>query len=256
LKQKKTYFISDIHLGSPNFEESLKREKLLVQWMKEKSENAEAFYLLGDIFDFWFEYKHVVPRGFTRFLGTLSEITDSGIPVYFFTGNHDIWIFDYLSKETGVRIIKKPIIKNIYGKQFYLAHGDGLGPYDKKYNFLKSIFTNRFLQWCFKRIHPNFSIAFAFRWSKYSRGKHDLPEIPDYEKEWLIKYARNVLKDDASINYFVFGHRHIPIHYFLNENAEFINLGDWLINFTYGSFDGDNFELYSYPNEIKIESVR
>jgi UDP-2,3-diacylglucosamine hydrolase len=224
--------------------------------MKEKSEDAEAFYFLGDVFDFWFEYKRVVPRGFTRFLGALAEITDSGIPVYFFTGNHDIWIFDYLPKETGVQIVKNPIQKTINGKQFYLAHGDGLGPYDKKYNFLKSIFTNRFLQWSFKRIHPNFSIAFALRWSKYSRGKHEMPEIPDYENEWLVKYARSVLQKDASINYFVFGHRHIPIHYALDKNSEFINLGDWLINFTYGSFDGEKFGLYTYPAETKIKAVQ
>ena len=247
--QKKTYFISDIHLGTPNFEESLKREKLLVQWLKEKSKDADAFYFLGDVFDFWFEYKRVVPRGFTRFLGCLSEICDSGIPVYFFTGNHDIWVFDYLPRETGVTVFRKEQRIKIQGKTFLLAHGDGLGPYDKKYNLLKKIFTNKFLQWCFKRIHPNFSVAFALRWSKYSRGQHEYPEQLDLEKEWLVRYARNVMKTDPP-DYFIFGHRHIPIHESLSEKTEFINLGDWLHNFSYGEFDGKEFSLKFYKKEI------
>lgn len=249
MKKKKTYFISDIHLGSPNFEESLKREKLLVQWLEEKQKDAEAFYFLGDIFDFWFEYKHVVPRGFTRFLGTISKLTDSGTPVYFFTGNHDIWVFDYLPTETGVKVIKKETRITIQDKTFYLAHGDGLGPYDKKYNFLKKIFTNKFLQWCFKRVHPNFSVAFAYRWSKYSRGQHEYPEQLELEKEWLVKHAREVMKVEAP-DFFVFGHRHIPIHEKLDSNTEFINLGDWLFNFTYGEFDGERFTLKHYKDEL------
>jgi UDP-2,3-diacylglucosamine hydrolase len=250
LKEKKTYFVSDIHLGAPDFEHSLVREKKLVKWLKEKSADAEAFYLLGDIFDFWFEYKHIVPRGFSRFLGCISEITDAGIPVHFFTGNHDIWVFDYLPKETGVIVHKTPQIINLSGKTFYLAHGDGLGPYDKKYNLLKRIFTNSFLQWAFKRIHPNFSVAFAKRWSKYSRAQHQYPEKIDYEAEWLVKFARNYLESENSdIDYFVFGHRHIPIKHALNEKTSFINLGDWLMNFTYGEFDGSNFHLKYYDKE-------
>ncbi len=249
MTKKKTYFISDIHLGSPNFEESLKREKLLVQWLEEKQKDAEAFYFLGDVFDFWFEYKHVVPRGFTRFLGTISKLTDSGTPVYFFTGNHDIWVFDYLPTETGVKVIKKETRIDIKNKSFYLAHGDGLGPYDKKYNLLKKIFTNKFLQWCFKRIHPNFSVAFAYRWSKYSRGQHKYPKQLELEKEWLVKHAREVMKDDTP-DFFVFGHRHIPIHKKLDDKTEFINLGDWLVNFTYGVFDGESFSLKHYKDEL------
>ncbi len=208
--RKNIYFISDVHLGSPNFKESLKREKLLVQWLKEKSATAEAFYFMGDIFDFWFEYKHVVPRGFTRFLGNLAEICDSGIPVYFFTGNHDIWVYDYLPQEIGVKVIRQEQRLTLHNKVFHLAHGDGLGPYDKKYNFLKKIFTNKFLQWCFKRIHPNFSIELAYRWSKYSRGKHEFPEEIDFESEWLVKYARSIMQTQKT-DYFVFGHRQ-PTH--------------------------------------------
>jgi UDP-2,3-diacylglucosamine hydrolase len=246
---KKTYFVSDVHLGEPSHSESLVREKLLVKWLKEKAKDAEAFYLLGDIFDFWFEYKHVVPRGFTRFLGTISEITDSGIPVYYFTGNHDVWVFDYLSQETGVTVIRDVQEKEIHGKQFYIGHGDGLGTYDKGYNFLKKIFTNRFLQFLFKRIHPNFSVGFALRWSKHSRGKHEYPENIDCEKEWLVKYSRDILTKKA-FDYFIFGHRHIPIQYALNDKTEFINLGDWIYNFSYGEFDGNKFQLKFYKKEI------
>jgi len=249
---KKTYFVSDVHLGAPDFESSLKREKLLVRWLEEKSKDAEAIYLLGDIFDFWFEYKRVVPRGFTRFLGTLSKLTDAGIPIYFFTGNHDIWVFDYLPRETGVSVIKDVHITSIHGKQFYIAHGDGLGPYDKSYNFLKKIFTSRVLQWAFKRIHPNFSVGFAHRWSKYSRGKHQITNVPDYEAEWLVKHARDVLKEGKTYDYFVFGHRHIPIKHKLNDTSTFVNLGDWLQTFSYGEFDGNEFRLRFYKEEVSI----
>lgn len=244
-EKKKIYFVSDAHLGSPDFASSLKREKLLVKWLEEKSADAAAIYLLGDIFDFWYEYKHVVPRGFTRFLGTVAKLTDAGLPVYFFTGNHDIWVFGYLQQETGVKVIHDVLETEIYGKQFYISHGDGLGPYDKKYNFLKKIFTNRFLQWCFSRIHPNFAVWLADHWSKHSRGNHKYPTEPDYEKEWLVKHARDVMKE-KNFDYYVFGHRHIPIVYKLDRDTTFINLGDWLENFTYGEFDGETFQLKSY----------
>ncbi|MEA3447897.1 MAG: UDP-2,3-diacylglucosamine diphosphatase [Bacteroidota bacterium] len=243
--KKKIYFLSDAHLGSPDYASSLKREKLLVQWLEEKSADAEAIYLVGDIFDFWYEYKHVVPRGFTRLFGTIAKLTDKGLPVYFFTGNHDIWVFGYLQQELGVKVIRNALETELHGKRFFIAHGDGLGPYDKKYNFLKKIFTSKFLQWCFSRIHPNFSVALANKWSKYSRGNHKYPKDLDFEDEWLVKYARDVMKEKA-IDYFVFGHRHIPIVQKLDKDTTFINLGDWLFNFTYGEFDGDRFKLKHY----------
>lgn len=236
-----------MHLGLPNHEKSIVREKLFVKWLKEIKNDAEEIYLLGDIFDFWFEYKRAVPRGFTRFLGTISEITDSGIPVHFFTGNHDIWVFDYLPQETGMVIHKKPITKEFNGKKFYLAHGDGLGPYDKGYKILNKIFTNRFLQWMFARIHPNFAIKFAHTWSKSSRYSKGLL-AEDYkgdDKEWLYLYAKSVLEKEH-FDYFIFGHRHIPIVRDLSETSKFVNLGDWISNFTYAVFDGETVKLEKY----------
>jgi UDP-2,3-diacylglucosamine hydrolase len=248
---KKIYFVSDAHLGSPDYASSLKREKLLVQWLEEKSADAEAIYFVGDIFDFWYEYKHVVPRGFTRLFGAISKLTDNGLPVYFFTGNHDIWVFGYLQQETGMQVIHNVLETDFNSNRFYIAHGDGLGPYDKKYNFLKRIFTSRVLQWCFSRIHPNFAVALANKWSRYSRGNHIYPNDIDYEDEWLVKHARDVMKE-KDIDYFVFGHRHIPIVHQLDENTTFINLGDWLDNFTYGEFDGENFRLKCYVQNNKV----
>lgn len=243
--------MSDVHLGFPSHEESLERERLLVQWLKEAEKDAAEIYLLGDIFDFWFEYKSVVPRGYTRFLGTLAEITDKGIPVHYFTGNHDIWVFDYLPTETGVCVHREPIIKEWNGKRFYLAHGDGLGPFDKNYKLLKAVFTNKFLQWCFKRIHPNFSIGLAYKWSNHSRKKHHYPKQVEAEKEWLVRYARMVLQKEH-FDFFIFGHRHIPYQVQLEENSLFTNLGDWIKNFSYAVFDGERLELRYYRDENQL----
>ena len=157
-EKTKTYFISDTHLGFPDYEQSLKREKILVQWLDFIGNDAKEIYLLGDIFDFWYEYKRVVPRGFVRFLGKLARLSDSGIPIHYFTGNHDIWVYDYLPKETGVILHRSPVEKVIDGKLFFIAHGDGLGPYDRKYKMLKALFTNPVAQWLFSRLHTNFAL--------------------------------------------------------------------------------------------------
>ena len=239
-QNKKIYFVSDAHLGFPSIEESIGREKLFVKWLDEIKNDAEEIYLLGDIFDFWFEYKKAVPRGFTRLLGKISEITDSGIPVHFFTGNHDIWIFDYLPKETGVIIHRKPITREFNGKRFFLAHGDGLGPHDKGYKIMKKIFTNSVAQWFFSLLHPNVGISIAQFFSHKSRysNKGD-------DKEWLVLFAKNKLNEQY-YDYLIFGHRHIPVDIKLDEKSRFINLGDWISNFTYAVFDGKNFELKKY----------
>lgn len=255
--KKNIYFVSDIHLGFPNHKQSLVREKKLVEWLESIKEKTEELYLVGDIFDFWFEYKKVVPRGFTRFLGKISEFTDSGIPVYFFTGNHDLWVFNYLNKEIGVEVLRKPVIREYSGKKFFIGHGDGLGPYDKKYKFLKTIFTGKFFQWCFHRFHPNFGISVAHSWSRKSRNSKPDPEktLKGIENEWLVLYSKKILKEQE-INYFIFGHRHIPIHYKLSENSEFVNLGDWINNFTYAYFDGEKLHLKKFPSGEKIETTK
>jgi len=246
-ENKKIYFASDLHLGMPSYEKALWREKLFVNWLDSIKSDAEEIYLLGDIFDFWYEYKRVVPRGFTRFLGKISEICDSGIPVHFFTGNHDIWVFDYLQKETGVILHRKPLVKTINAKKFYLAHGDGLGPFDRKFKIMKNVFTNKFAQWMFSRLHPNFSVAIGNYWSVSKRVNYKYPEYKGEDKEWLILYAKSLLEKEH-FDYFIFGHRHLPIELMLNETSKFLNLGDWLHNFTYGVFDGEDVSLKKFKD--------
>ena len=248
-QNKKIYFLSDAHLGLPPREKSLAREKLLVQWLEEARKDAYEIYLLGDIFDYWFEYSKVVPRGFTRLLGKIAEITDTGITINFFTGNHDVWVFDYLPAETGINVFRQPLKIEINGKSFFIAHGDGLGNYDKGYNFIKSIFTNRVLQWLYARIHPNAATAFAHLWSKHSRLSKDasLP-FQGEEKEFQVLFSKSILKQEF-FDFFVYGHRHLPLDIALGENSRFICLGDWFINFTYAVFDGKDMVLKSYKQQ-------
>lgn len=245
---KKIYFASDVHLGAPTISNHKEHEKIFVSWLDQIKDSAKEIYLLGDIFDFWFEYKKVVPRGFTRLFGKLAEITDRGIPVHFFTGNHDVWVFDYLPNETGVIVHRKPMDISIDGKRFFLAHGDGLGHYDKKFNFLKEIFTNKLAQWLFSHIHPNWGIGFATVWSKHSREKnmvsHGSLFLGD-DKEWLILYAKEKLKE-AHFDYFVFGHRHIALNKEIAANCKIIYLGDWVSKFTYATWDGEQMQLEKF----------
>ncbi len=223
------------------------REKLFVKWLDDIKNDAEELYLLGDVFDFWFEYKKAVPRGFSRVLGKLAEFFDSGIPVHYFTGNHDIWVFDYLPAETGVIIHKEPLNVKIHDRYFYLAHGDGLGPYDKKFKLLKGVFTNSIAQWFYARLHPNIGILIAEKWSRRSRYSHGDPIYKGQHKEWLVLYALDYIKN-KNIDYLVFGHRHIPVDMQLNNKSRLIILGDWINNFTYGVFDGKDFSLRSFKD--------
>jgi len=239
---EKIYFASDFHLGFPSYEKSLEREKKIVSWLDSIRSDASEIYLLGDIFDYWFEYKKVVPRGFTRFLGKISEITDSGIPVHFFTGNHDIWVFDYLPRETGIILHREPVIKEFNGLKFYLGHGDGLGPGDKKYKLLKKVFTSKTLQWLFARLHPNFSVWFAHKWSHSSRFSKVNDPFKSENKESLTIYAKEKLKTQH-FDYFIFGHRHIPLNHPLTNKSRFIHTGDWINNFSYCVFDGEKVDL-------------
>ncbi len=244
-QREKIYFASDIHLGLPNYKESLKREKRFVQWLDTIKHDAKEIILLGDIFDFWFEYKRAIPKGFTRFLGKLCEITDSGVPVHFFTGNHDMWIFDYLPEETGIILHKEPIVKEYSGKKFYLAHGDGLGPGDNSYKLLKKIFASKFSQWLFARFHPNIGIWIANTWSTHSRYSRETTPFEGEEKEWLILYSKKLLKSE-NYDFMIYGHRHLPMDLRLNSHCRYINLGDWITHFTYAVFDGKNMELKKF----------
>lgn len=242
----KIYFVSDVHLGAPALTNNHEREMLFVQWLDEIKNDVAELYLLGDIFDFWYEYKKVVPRGFTRVLGRIADLTDRGIPVHFFTGNHDVWVFDYLPTEVGVILHTNQFITELDGKKFFLAHGDGLDADDKGYLLLKKVFTSRKLQWLFSRIHPNFALSLGHGWSKRSRlSKMDWKEEFKVKNEGMYKFAVSFLKEER-IDYFIFGHRHRMVNIEMNKNTRFILLGDWIFHFSYGVFDGERFELKEY----------
>ncbi|MBW6536468.1 MAG: UDP-2,3-diacylglucosamine diphosphatase [Mariniphaga sp.] len=245
-EKKKIYFISDVHLGAPALANNRERELLFARWLDFIRDDVTELYMLGDIFDFWFEYRKVVPRGFTRILGRLADLSDKGVSIHFFTGNHDVWVFDYLPNEIGLTLHPNEFITEILGKKFYLAHGDGLDPDDKGYIFLKKIFTSKRLQWWFARIHPNFAFHMAHQWSKSSRlSKLNREEEFKVKNECMYKFAENYLEKEW-IDYFIFGHRHQMANVKMNQNARFILLGDWIKNFSYGVFDGENFELNKF----------
>lgn len=251
---KKIFFASDFHLGAPNYEDSLVREKRIVRWLESIRNEAAEIYLLGDVFDFWFEYKYAIPKGFVRLQGKIAELTDAGIKIYWFIGNHDMWIFDYIPKELGVQIIREEITKVYNGKKFFIGHGDGLGPGDKGYKFLKKVFRNRMCQWLFARLHPNFGIGLANYSSRSSRASTgDNDAIYYGEKEMLTQFCKSKLKEEH-FDYFIFGHRHFPMNIELNDSSRYYNLGDWIQYFTYGVFDGDKFELKSFEIETNIET--
>ena len=248
-KPTKIYFASDIHLGTPTREKSMAREMLFVKWLDMVKQDATELFIVGDLFDFWFEYKRAVPRGYIRVLGKLAEIADSGIPITMFTGNHDMWIFDYLPSEIGCKLYREPITREWNGKKFYIGHGDGLGPGDHGYKFIKKVFSNKFLQWCFARLHPNFGIWLADYFSRSSRAKtggNDAKFLGE-ENEWLVHYAKEVLKKEP-FDFFIFGHRHLPLEIDINNVAKYINLGDWISYFTYAIFDGNKLELKTFKS--------
>lgn len=233
------YFASDFHLGLPTGTPPLEREKKVVRWLNSVAHDAKEIYLLGDIFDFWWEYRLVVPRGFTRFLGASAEITDSGIPIHFFTGNHDMWVKDYLSEECGFIIHNDPLTTTFNGKKFHLAHGQGLGTKDTGYKILLSIFRNRPLQIMYSTLHPSIGVGIGHWWSLNSRlGKGIVKEFMNEDKEDLIRYAKSVLENDK-IDYFIFGHRHLAMTYELNGLAKIVFLGDWIKNGSFAKWDGE-----------------
>jgi UDP-2,3-diacylglucosamine hydrolase len=244
---KKIYFASDLHLGVPDHTSSLVREKKFVSWLDMIKGDAEELHLVGDVFDFWFEYKKAVPRGFVRILGKLAELADSGIPIFWYLGNHDMWIFDYIPKELGVTMLDGEVSREFNGKRFHIAHGDGLGPGDNGYKFLKKVFRSRLCQWLFARLHPNFGIGLADTFSRRSREievDKDAVFLGE-EKEWLLIHSKEVLKNQE-VDYFIYGHRHYPLDLEIGEGTRCINLGDWITHFTYAVFDGVNLELKSY----------
>lgn len=254
---KKIYFISDLHLGLYPEEKSLEREKLLVKWLDSIKSDVAELYLMGDIFDFWHEYRKVVPRGFIRFLGKLAEISDNGTKIYFFTGNHDIWTYDYLQKELNITIYHKPVIRDLNGYKLFLSHGDNWGSREYGYKILKAIFTNKVIQWLFARIHPNAAIAFGQRWSRTSRFAKGLVAEPyrGDSKEKQIIYAKEKLKTEY-FDFFIIGHRHIPFDIKISDKCRVINVGDWINNFSFAVLDGQKLELKSFLPELENNIIR
>ena len=244
---KKVYFLSDFHLGAPNDTESRKREDRLVRFLQDARKDAGIIFIVGDIFDFWFEYKTVVPKGFVRILGTLAQMADEGIQLHIFTGNHDLWMQDYLSKELNATLYFEPQTFTIQHKQFLIGHGDGLGPGDQGYKRLKKIFTNPICQWLFRWLHPDAGIQLANYFSRKSRAKTGNADelFLGEDKEWLILYTKEKAKTMA-VDFFIFGHRHYAIDLKINDKARYINLGDWIRLNTYAVFDGTDLQLLTW----------
>lgn len=245
-KGKKIYFASDFHLGAPDEESSRKRETKIIKWLDLIKEDASAIFLVGDIFDFWFEYRHSIPKGFIRFLGKIAELSDSGIRIIFYTGNHDMWMSDYFPTELNVSLEKEPKDYIIGNKKFHIGHGDGLGPGGTTYKVLKKIFANSICQWLFQWLHPNLGMGIAKAWSKQSRAHNeDTDGSFDADNEWILTYCKN-RQQSAPSDYYVFGHRHLPIDHSLDSDSRYINLGEWITQFNYGEFDGEVFELKKF----------
>jgi UDP-2,3-diacylglucosamine hydrolase len=246
-EKKRIYFASDIHLGMFPIHESRQRERYFVDWLEEIRHDAKELWLLGDVFDYWFEYSKVIPRGFSRFLGKLATLADEGLEIHIFPGNHDVWFFDYIQEEIGAIIHHGNIVKTWNNQSFLLGHGDGLLKSDRAYRLLKSVFKNRTMQWLYARLHPNGSTAFAQWWSRKSRTKKGayVPFL-GIEKEHQIIFAKETLAEQPQINHFIFGHRHTPYQIQLSPSSEIVCLGDWIINFTYAVFDGETLQLKRY----------
>ncbi len=244
---KRVYFASDFHLGIPDRESSQARERRICSWLDDIKHDAAQIYLVGDLFDVWFEYKNVVPKGYTRFLGKLAELTDSGIQIEAFTGNHDLWMRGYFEDELNIPVHHNAITREFNGKKFLIAHGDGLGPGDHGYKMLKKVLRNPVSQWIYRRLHPDTGVGMAGWFSrlgpKHVDGEEEKFLGPD--KEWLVQFAYETLKKEH-VDYFIFGHRHIAVEYQLQENSKYINLGDWIRYDSYAEFDGNELNLKFY----------
>ena len=244
MSKKNIYFASDFHLGAPNIKESQKREKKIVEWLNEIEDNAKTIYLVGDIFDFWFEYKKVIPKGFVRLLGKLAQLSDNGITIHLFVGNHDLWMKKYLKEEIGIIVHYKSKIINEQDKKIFIGHGDELGKGDYLYKFLRIIFTSKICQWAFSRLHPNLAFSIAHIWSNKSRNQHSLSKD---KNKLLISYCKEQQKFNP-VDYYIFGHTHIPLELKINKNATYINLGDWITHKTYAVLEKGKLKLKKFKS--------
>lgn len=245
---KKIYFASDFHLGAQGKHTTNEREQKIVKWLDTIARDAHAIFLLGDIFDFWFEYKRVIPKGFVRLQGKLAQIRDHDIPVFIFTGNHDMWMFDYFPEEFNIPVFHEPQSFEINNHKLYIGHGDGLGPGDKTYKLIKKVFRNRISQWLFRWMHPDLGIKLAHKWSRKSRLHNEGTSDEFIENdEWLLAYCHDMEKRTHH-DFYIFGHRHLPIDVKINESSRYINLGEWVNHYSYGAYDGSNMQLITYED--------
>ena len=246
---KNIYITSDAHLGSWAIPHQRMQERRLVRFLDDIKHKAYAVYLLGDMFDFWYEWKYAVPKGYTRFLGKISELTDMGVEVHYFTGNHDIWMYGYLEEECGVIMHHQALTTDIMGKTFFMAHGDGLGDPDRKFKFISRMFHNKVCQRLFSTLHPRWSMWFGLTWAKHSRMKRaDGKEEPykGEDREFLIQYTKEYMKTHPDIDYYIYGHRHIELDMMLSRKSRMMIIGDWIWQFTYVVFDGEHIFLEQY----------
>lgn len=245
--RSKIYFLSDFHLGAPDYARSLEREKRIVQFLDEIRDDAAEIFIVGDMFDFWYEYRQVVPKGYVRLLGKLAELSDAGIPLHFFVGNHDMWMRDYFQQELRMPVYYEPRAFDRQGKKLWIGHGDGLGPGDHGYKRLKKIFRNPACKWLFGILPPVVGMGIANYMSRRSRAQTGASEevFLGEDKEWLLIYCRETLRAQH-FDYFVFGHRHLPIDFALENNSRYINLGDWIRYYTYAVMENGQMELRSY----------
>ena len=245
--KKKIYFASDQHFGAPTIAQSKAREQQFVNWLDFIKNTTDTLFLLGDLFDFWFEYKKAIPKGFVRVLGKLAELSDRGIKIHFFVGNHDLWMRDYFEKELNIKVYHKPAEFSFNNKTFFIGHGDGLGPYDKGYKRMKKVFTNPIAKWFYRWLHPDIGIKLAQYLSLKNRlisGEEDVKFLGE-DKEWLVQYCKMKLIE-KQYDFFIFGHRHLPLKIELSNKSSYMNTGDWITHFSYGEFDGEQLLLKYY----------
>jgi UDP-2,3-diacylglucosamine hydrolase len=250
LKGKSIYFASDFHLGAPDHDASRKREDRIVSWLNQIEHDTAALFLMGDLFDFWFEYGSTIPKGNIRLQGKLAFMSDAGIPISIFTGNHDMWMFGYFTEEMNIPIYRDLLQLEVENTRLLIGHGDGLGPGDHTYKFLKKIFRNKFCQWLFERLHPNTGMAIANYWSSQSRISNTTKGEDQYQgddREYLVQFCQE-MEEKTHYDYYVFGHRHLPLDISISDNSRYVNLGEWVNQNTYGKFDGKTFSLETFES--------